>query len=129
MEKRYLDELKISEEFLNVAKRNLELSFRTSANRLYFAFERAVVAYLMFKQVKVSKNHQKIWELCDEFLGENFYSHLRNLYDLRMQADYGNISRFIKLDKKVLKTEISKTETLIKKIKKVINEQINKKRL
>lgn len=120
MEKRYLNELKISEEFLKVAKNNLEESLRTSANRLYFSFEKAVVAYLMFKKIKVLKNHQKVWELCAEFLGEEFYNHLRNLYDLRMQADYGNVSQFIKFNKDILKNEIRKTDILIKKVKKMI---------
>ena len=117
MEKKYLSELEVADEFLKVAKNSLSLSLRTSANRLYFSFERAVIAYLMFKGKKVPKNHQKIWELSAEFLGEEFYDHLRHLYDLRMQADYGNISVFVVFNKKVVEEEIMKSEVLIGKIR------------
>lgn len=117
MVKKYLDELKIADEFLQVAKNNLTLSLRTSANRLYFSFEKTVVAYLIFKKIKIPKNHQKIWELCSEFLGEKFYNHLRHLYDLRMQADYGNVSVFIAFNERIIDEEIMKSEVLIKQIK------------
>jgi len=117
LEKRYLNELEVADEFLKVARNNLNLSLKTSANRLYFSFEKAVIAYLMFKEVKVPKNHQKIWELCAKFLGEFFYDHLRHLYDLRMQADYGNISVFVIFNKKIVEGEIMKSEVLIKQIK------------
>jgi uncharacterized protein (UPF0332 family) len=117
LEKKYLNEFKLSEEFLEIAKINSSLSFRSSANRLYFSFEKAVVSYLLSKNLKVPKNHQKMWELCSDYLGEEYYLHLRRLYDLRMQGDYGNISVFIVLNKTTLQENISKTEVLIKKIK------------
>ena len=117
MEKTYLDEFKIAEEFLQVSKNSLDLSLRTSANRLYFAFEKAVISYLLFNQKKVPKNHQKIWELCAEVLGENYYNHLRNLYDLRMQADYGNVSLFVEFNKKIVEKNIFLSEKLIQEIK------------
>ena len=113
MEKNYLNELKIAEEFLMTAKKNQNSSLRTSANRLYFALEKAVIAYLYFKDVKVSKNHQKLWELSDSLLGKEYYSLLRDLYDLRMQADYGNISVFADLNAKTIKENIDKVESLI----------------
>jgi hypothetical protein len=124
LEKKYLSEFKISLEFLNVAKTSLKSSLRTCANRLYFAFEKAVVSYLLFKNIKVPKNHQKIWNLCSEFLGEEFYDHFRKLYDLRMQADYGNISKFVEFNEKILKDFIEKSEDLIKKIKLKMEEKI-----
>jgi len=102
LEKTYLDEFKIAEEFLQVSKNSLDLSLRTSANRLYFAFEKAVISYLLFNQKKVPKNH---------------YNHLRNLYDLRMQADYGNVSLFVEFNKKIVEKNIFLSEKLIKKIK------------
>jgi len=117
LEKKYLTEFKLSEEFLEIAKINSNLSFRSSANRLYFSFEKAVISYLLFKGLKVPKNHQKMWELCSEHLGEEYYSHLRQLYDLRMQGDYGNISTFVLLTKETLQENISKTEVLIKSIR------------
>ena len=117
MEKNYLNELKIAEEFLMTAKKNQNSSLRTSANRLYFALEKAVIAYLYFKDVKVSKNHQKLWELSDSLLGKEYYSLLRDLYDLRMQADYGNISVFADLNAKTIKENIDKVESLISKLK------------
>lgn len=117
MEKNYLNELKISGEFLVMAKKNLDLSLRTSANRLYFALEKAVIAYLYFKKIGIQKNHQKLWELSDKLLGKEYYSLLRELYDLRMQADYGNISVFADLNIKTIKENIDKTESLINKLK------------
>ncbi len=116
MEKEYLNEFKIAKEFLEVSKSSLKSSFRTSANRLYFAFEKAVVSYLLFLGKTVPKNHQKIWNLCSECLGEDFYNHFRELYDLRMQADYGEISKFVNLNEKVLESLIHKSELLIKDI-------------
>jgi hypothetical protein len=116
LEKKYLDEFKIAREFLEVSKNSLRYSQRTSANRLYFAFEKAVISYLLFLGKKVPKNHQKIWNLCSEFLGESFYDHFRELYDLRMQADYGNISKFVNLNETVLKGLIEKSGLLIDSI-------------
>jgi uncharacterized protein (UPF0332 family) len=117
LEKKYLIELGISEEFLKVAKKNLNVSLRTSANRLYFSFEKMIISYLLFKKIIVPKNHQKVWELCLEHLGEEFYSHIRELYDLRMQADYGNISKFVEFNKKILDNRIKESEKMIKKIR------------
>jgi uncharacterized protein (UPF0332 family) len=115
--KNYLNEFKIAEEFLEMAKKNLNSSLRTSANRLYFALEKAVIAYLYFKNIRVQKNHQKLWELSGKLLGEEYYSLLRELYDLRMQADYGNISVFADLNAKTIKENINKVESLISKLK------------
>ncbi|MCR4327887.1 MAG: HEPN domain-containing protein, partial [Nanoarchaeota archaeon] len=114
MEKKYLDEFKIAREFLEVSKSSFKSSLRTSANRWYFAFEKAVISYFLFLEKKVPKNHQKIWNLCSEHLGENFYDHFRGLYDLRMQADYGNVSKFVSLDEGVLRGLIEKSELLIR---------------
>lgn len=116
LEKKYLGEFDIAREFLKVAKDNLRVSLRTSANRLYFSFEKAVVAYLMFKGEKIPRNHQGVWELCSEFLGEEFYGHLRYLYDLRMQADYGAVSVFVEFSEKVVEEGIKTAEILIGKI-------------
>ena len=121
MEKKYLSELEIADEFLKVARDNLGLSLRTSANRLYFSFERAVVAYLMFRGIEIPKNHQKVWELCGEFLGEEFYDELRYLYDLRMQADYGTISVFVEFSEEVVGKEIVKSGILINKIREMLD--------
>lgn len=120
MEKNYLNELKIAEEFLDVAKKNMKSSPRTSANRLYFAFEKAVTSYFCFKNIKIPKNHQKLWEISAEYLGGDYYSLLRSLYDLRMQADYGAVSIFVDLDEKVLKENFIKVEFLINKIKEMM---------
>ncbi|MBU2104735.1 MAG: HEPN domain-containing protein [Nanoarchaeota archaeon] len=116
MEKNYLNEFKIAEEFLEIAKKNLDSSLRTSANRLYFALEKAVIAYFYFKKLKIPKNHQKLWEMSAELLGEEYYSLLRILYDLRMQADYGNISVFVDLNAETIKENIDKVEFLINKL-------------
>ena len=117
MEKKYLSEISLAEEFLKSAKNSLEFSMRTSANRLYFALEKAVVSYILFKGHEIPKTHQKIWEFSSTMLGEEYYSALRELYDLRMQADYGRISVFLELSLEVLKNKLVKVESLIESIK------------
>ena len=120
MENKYLNEFKLAEEFLKSSKNNLVQSLRTSSNRLYFSFEKLIIAYLLFKGVKVPKNHQKIWELTSEILGEEYYSLLRVLYDLRMQADYGSKSVFVDLNINNLEHNILKVESYFLKIKNLI---------
>ena len=63
------------------------------------------------------RHHQKIWEDSSILLGEEYYSALRELYDLRMQADYGRISVFLELTPETLKINLVKVEFLIKEIK------------
>ena len=127
MENKYLNELKLAEEFLISAKNNLPQNLRTSANRLYFSFEKLIIAYLLFKDVKVPKNHQKIWELASELLGDEYYQFLRILYDLRMQADYGNKSIFVDLNINNLEYNFLKVESYFIKIKNIINSSQKKK--
>jgi len=117
LEKRYLSEISLAEEFLKSAKNSLDFSMRTSANRLYFALEKAVVSYILFKGHEIPKTHQKIWEFSSTMLGEEYYSALRELYDLRMQADYGRISVFLELSLEVLKNKLVKVESLINNIR------------
>src|SRR3989344_6396197 len=107
----------LAEEFLKSAKNSLDFSMRTSANRLYFALEKAVIAYIIYNLREVPKNHQKIWEISSDLLGEEYYSVLRELYDLRMQADYGRISVFLELSLEVLKNKLVKVESLINNIR------------
>lgn len=117
MEKRYLDEWKRALEFLEAVKRNLkEGDIKTAANREYFALERAVVSCLMIKFDKDLKNHQKIWELSKN-LDAGVSDLLRELYDLRLQADYGKSSEIVALNEKVIKNYLEKIETLLKKLK------------
>jgi uncharacterized protein (UPF0332 family) len=122
--KEYLIEINLAEEFIEVAKNNLGSSLRTSANRAYFALEKAVVSFLMFKRLnKLPKNHQKIWELASEFLGEGAYQLLRELYDLRMQADYGSVSLIVDFNEKVVGEKILEVKNFIEVIKKKINKR------
>lgn len=123
LEKNYSDEFKIAEEFLKISKNNLNSSVRTSANRLYFALEKAIIAYFYFKNIKIPKNHQKLWELSAKVLNEKYYSTLRELYDLRMQADYGNTSIFIELNIENMKEKIGKTENLIEDLRQKIRRE------
>jgi len=127
LEKNYLNEMKTAEEFFEIAKKNLRVSPRTSANRLYFAFEKAVVSYFYLKKIPVPKNHQRLWELSAEHLGEKYYYLLRSLYDLRIQADYGLVSVFVNLDEKVLRENFVKVEFLINKIKGFLKENLELK--
>ncbi|MBI2106235.1 HEPN domain-containing protein [Candidatus Woesearchaeota archaeon] len=117
MEKKYSDEWKRAEEFLDAVKRNLkEGDIKTAANREYFALERAVVCCLMIKFGKDLKNHQKIWEL-SKSLDTGVFDLLRELYDLRLQADYGKSSEIVVLNEMVVKDFLDKIEALLKKLK------------
>jgi len=118
--KEYLTEIKLAEEFIEAAKNNLNYSLRTSANRVYFALEKAIVGFLIFNGIKIPKNHQKIWELASEFLGEESYRLLRELYDLRMQADYGVVSLIVDFNEKVVLKKINEVKNLIETIKKKV---------
>ena len=118
MEKKYLSELAAAYEFLKISKLNLKESLRTSANRLYFSLEKAVIAYFGFKKVKIPKNHQKLWELSSKYAGEDIYKLFRELYDLRMQADYGLLSIFVELNEENLKSYFSLVEIFINRVKK-----------
>ncbi|MEK6913304.1 MAG: HEPN domain-containing protein [Nanoarchaeota archaeon] len=109
--------MKIAEEFFDAVRKNINSSGRTSTNRLYFAFEKAVISYIYFKKRDVPKNHQKLWELSSELLGKEYYSLFRVLYDLRMQADYGNISIFADLNIKNIQENLNKAESLAKELK------------
>ena len=124
MESKYLSEFEMAKEFIEVAKRSIELSPKSCANRIYFAFEKAVIAYLLFKDINIPKNHKKIWDVSSELLGEEYYVLFRELYDLRMQADYGRTSIFVKLDMRVLKKKIILVENLMAKIKLMIEDEI-----
>ena len=64
----------LAEEFLKSAKYSLDFSMRTSANRLYFALEKAVVSYILFKGNEVSKN-QKIDVNIPRFLDDRSFEH------------------------------------------------------
>jgi len=72
LEKKYLSEMALAEEFLKSAKYSLDFSMRTSANRLYFALEKAVVSYILFKGNEVSKN-QKIDVNIPRFLDDRSF--------------------------------------------------------
>ncbi len=129
MEKKYFTELKIAEEFLESDKINVNHSLRTSANRLYFALEKAVSAFLLFKKRAVPKNHQKIWELTAELLGEKYYQMLRELYDLRMQADYGTMSIILPFNEIIVKEKLIEVESLVFDIKNMIKQDKTHKKL
>ena len=117
MEKKYLDEWNRALEFLEAVKRNLkEGDLKTAANREYFALERAVVCCLTIKFNKTLENHQKIWELSRD-LDLGTYELLRELYDLRLQADYGKASEIVELNEKVISEYINKIERIFEKLR------------
>lgn len=117
LEKRYLNEWKRALEFLDAVKNNLRVNdFKTAANRGYFALERVVVCCLIIEFNKSLKNHQRIWEL-SRGLGMGIYELLRELYDLRLQADYGKSSEIVELDEKIVKEYLIKIEETFEKIR------------
>lgn len=119
--KKYLDEWKRANDFLNAAKTNLEWGdLKTTANREYFALERAIVCVLLMENKKVFKNHKKIWEM-SKSLDLDVFSLMRKLYDLRLQADYGKISDIVELNRGNVIDYLNQVELLIKKIRKKYN--------
>ncbi len=123
MEKRYLNEIKVAEEFIKIAEEVVKVSLRTSANRVYFALEKAVIGFLLFKGLEVPKNHQKIWDVSSELLGEDSYQLFRELYDLRMQADYGTESIIVEFNEKIVMEKINKVNNFINMIKDMSKEE------
>ena len=119
MAKKYTSEWNRAKEFLRAAKSNLELNdIKTVANREYFAMERAVVSALLIENKKVSKNHKKIWEMSKFLeLGFDVSNLMRQLYDLRLQADYGKISDIVELNEDNVVYYLKQLELVIKKIK------------
>jgi len=127
LEKKYLSEINDADEFIRIAEDTLSVSLKTSANRIYFSLERAVIAFLHFKGRNAPKNRQKLWDTASELLGDNCYPLLRQLYDIRLQADYGSASKIVSLDLAVLKELLAKTKELVKYIKNLILAESNNK--
>ncbi len=111
---------KMAKDFHSSAKKNFELDdYKTAANRAYLSAESAVKAGLKFTGKQVSTKHQNNWTnsvLLE--LGIDTFSLLQELYDLRLQADYGTVSEVVKLNKEEVSKYMKKLEDLLEKIKK-----------
>ena len=127
MDKKYSNELKDAREFLKIAEDILGRSLKTSANRLYFALEKGVIACLNYDGIEIPKNHQKLWDSANELPGEKYYTALRELYDLRMQADYGAMSLIVPLNSEIIKKAIERVKDLINSIEFNLKLQNDKK--
>lgn len=123
MEKKYLDEWKRAKDFLESARNNLNLNdIKTTANREYFAVERAVVCLLLIENKKVPKNHKIIWEMSKLLSIEtNVHELMRKLYDLRLQADYGKVSDIAVLNKETVNDYLNQIEVVMKTIERKYN--------
>ncbi len=116
-EKDYLSEFEKSVEFLKAAENNLKLNdIKTAANREYFSAERAVVALLNAKFGLTFKDHKKIWD-SSKLVDVKMYHLLRELYDLRLQADYSAASKVTELTHENVKLYLEKVRELISTIK------------
>ena len=114
------EEWQKAKRFFNSSLRNLKLGdIETAANRLYFSGERAAVAWLKKNKVSVPPDHQQIWFLSKKInIPSNSYSLLKELYDLRMQADYGKRFEIAVLNAETIKNGIAKTRKLLEEIEK-----------
>ena len=114
------EEWQKAKRFFNSSLRNLKLGdIETSANRLYFSAERAAVAWLKKNKVSVPPDHQQIWFLSKKItIPLNSYSLLKELYDLRLQADYGKRFEIAVLNAETIKNGIAKTRKLLEEIEK-----------
>lgn len=106
--------------FFNSSLRNLKLGdIETSANRMYFSAERASAAWLKKNNVPVPPDHQQIWFLSKKIaIPTNSHTLLRELYDLRLQADYGKRFEIAVLNKETIKSYLNKTRKLLEEIEK-----------
>jgi len=127
LEQKSTDELARAKEFLDIAQQTLEKSLKTTANRLYFAAERAVVAYLFAMEIKVSKKHGSIWNAA-KTVDMKWHTLLQVLYDLRLQADYGANSTIKILTKEVISPYISEVSSLLADIEKKIAQKEKEKK-
>lgn len=114
------DDWQKAKRFFNSSLRNLNLGdVETAANRLYFSGERAAVAWLKKNKVSVPPDHQQIWFLSKKIaIPTNSNALLRELYDLRLQADYGKRFEIAVLNKETVKNYLSKTRKLLEEIEK-----------
>lgn len=113
-----MSEWKRAKDFLAAAEANLKLDdVNTAANREYFAAERAIVALLHAKTGQKFKEHRKIWDASRVLsLSSDTYKLLRELYDLRLQADYGKAFSIVPLTKENVKAYLQRIRALLKEI-------------
>ncbi|MDD4878417.1 MAG: HEPN domain-containing protein [Candidatus Nanoarchaeia archaeon] len=113
MGKQYIRDWERAEGFLKAAESNLRLNdYRTAANREYFACESAVCAVLKLKGIAVRREHKDIW-VKSAFISQNAKSLLRELYDLRLQADYGKASVITPLSYDIAEEYLEKVKEFI----------------
>lgn len=127
LEQKSTDELARAKEFLDITQQTLEKSLKTTANRLYFAAERAIVAYLLAMEIKVSKRHGIIWNAA-KTVDTKWYVLLQSLYDLRLQADYGAKSTIRPLTKEVISQYIPEVSSLLADIENKIAQKEKEKK-
>jgi len=102
--------------FLKAAESNLKLNdYRTAANREYFACESAVSAVLKLKGIKARKEHKDIWDKA-AFVCPDGKRLLRELYDLRLQADYGKASFIVPLSQEIAEEYLVRLKAFVGKL-------------
>ncbi len=114
------DDWQKAKRFFNSSLHNLTRGdIETSVNRLYFSAERASAAWLKKNKISVPPDHQQIWFLSQRIaISINSHALLRELYDLRLQADYGKRFEIAVLNKETVKNYLSKTRRLLEEIEK-----------
>ncbi len=112
-----------SKDFLKAAENNLKLNdYKTAANRAYFTAESAVIAALKFNSHPTPKEHKNIWTYSKLLKLEiDTFILLRDLYDMRLQADYGHVSDIVELNKDTLNEYLSKVKNLLASIQSKYN--------
>jgi len=114
------EEWQKAKRFFNSSLRNLNLGdVETSANRLYLSAERAAVAWLKKNKFSVPPDHQQIWLLSKKIaVSTNSHALLKELYDLRLQADYGKRFEITVLNEETVKNGLNKTRKLLEELEK-----------
>lgn len=90
--------------------------YKTTANREYFACESAVVSVLKLNGFSSPAEHKRIWKESRN-LEPNPARLLQELYDLRLQADYGKQSFIVPLSRENVEEYLKKVRWLIAKLK------------
>ena len=111
---------------LRSAQRNFEEGdILTAANRLFVACESAVYAFLKLEYGSVSMSRERILTRLKD-LDKQMKEIYDKSYDLRVQADYGRVSKQLPLTTENVQVMLAKVTEIIQKVDHLINNKMSK---
>jgi uncharacterized protein (UPF0332 family) len=110
------EDLERAHKVLGSAQRNFEEGdILTAANRLFVACESAVYAFLKLEYGSVSMSREKILTRL-KGLDKQMKDIYDKSYDLRVQADYGRVSKQLPLTKENVQMLLANVTEIIQKV-------------